>query len=216
MLDHDRKVALEQLPREVRPAFAALWDLDLAFADVVSTSSDLRLGAIRLAWWRERLDELDRHPAAPAEPRLQTVAKELLPRGLSGHELTGLEDAWLPLLEPFPWSKAQAEGLALRGRVLFGVGARLLGCSADEAERAGAFWSLADGAQHCSDASSRELLVGEAREALGAIGGHLPHRLRPLTVLAALAAVDLFRDASGMARLSVAFRHRLTGGLPHS
>ena len=183
---------------------------------MVSTSSDARVGAIRLAWWRERLDELDRHPAAPAEPRLQAVARELLPRGLSGHELTELEDAWLPLLEPFPWGETQAVGLALRGRVLFGIGARLLGCSADEAERAGAFWSLAVGAEHCSEARSRELLVREAREALGAIGGRLPRRLRPLTVIAALAAVDLLRDASGMARLSIAFRHRLTGALPHS
>ena len=204
------------MPREVRPAFAALWNLDLAFADVVSTSSDPRLGAIRLAWWRERLDELDQHSAAPAEPRLQAVAQELLPRGVSGHELSELEDAWVPLLEPFPWGETQVDGLALRGRVLFGIGARLLGCSADEAERAGAFWSLADGAEHCSDARSRELLVREAREALGAIGGRLPRRLRPLTVIAALAAVDLLRDASGMARLSIAFRHRLTGGLPHS
>jgi phytoene synthase len=183
---------------------------------VVSTSSDARLGAIRLAWWRERLDELDQHSAAPAEPRLQAVLQELLPRGASGHELTELEDAWLPLLEPFPWGEAQVDGLALRGRILFGVGARLLGCSADEAERAGTLWSLADGAQHCSDAPSRDLLAGRAGEALAAIAGPLPRKLRPLTVIAALAAVDLLRDAGGLARLSVAFRHRLTGVLPRS
>jgi phytoene synthase len=204
------------LPREVRPAFAALWNLDLAFADVVSTSSDPRLGAIRLGWWRERLDELDQHPAAPAEPRLQAVAKELLPRCVSGHELAGLEDAWLPLLEPFPWGEAQVDGVALRGRVLFGVGARLLGCSADEAERAGALWSLADGAQHCSDAPTRDLLASGAGEALAAIAGPLPRKLRPLTVIAALAALDLLRDAGRLARLSVAFRHRLTGRLTRS
>ena len=216
MLDHDRKVALEQLPRDVRPVFAALWNLDLAFADVVSTSSDPRLGAIRLAWWRERLEELDEESAGPAEPRLRAVAQELLPRGISGRQLSELEDAWLPLLEPFPWGEAQARGLALRGRILFQIGAQLLGCAADEAERAGAFWSLADGAQHCSDPSSRDLLVRRAGEALGAIGGRLPRRLRPLTVIAALAAVDLLRDGGGLARLSVAFRHRLTGSLPRS
>jgi 15-cis-phytoene synthase len=204
------------LPREVRPAFAALWNLDLAFADVVSTSSDPRLGAIRLGWWRERLDELDQHPAAPAEPRLQAVAKELLPRCVSGHELAGLEDAWLPLLEPFPWGDAQAEGLVLRGSMLFGIGARLLGCGADEASRAGAFWSLADGAQHCSDAQSGELLVRRAGEMLAGSRERLPRKLRPLTVLAALAAADLVRESSGLARLSAALWHRLTGGLPRS
>jgi len=182
----------------------------------VSTSSDPRLGAIRLAWWRERLDELDQHPATPAEPRLEAVAQELLPRGVSGHELTALEDAWLPLLEPFPWGEAQAEGLALRGSMLFGIGARLLGCSAEEASRAGAFWSLADGAQHCSHGSSRELLVRRAGEMLAGSRERLPRKLRPLTVLAALAAADLVREGSGLARLSAALRHRLTGGLPRS
>ena len=74
-LDDDRKVVLAQLPRALRPAFAALWHLDLAFADVAATTSDPRLGAIRLAWWRERLEELD-HGIVPAEPRLQAVARE--------------------------------------------------------------------------------------------------------------------------------------------
>ena len=92
----------------------------------------------------------------------------------------------------------------------------LLGCSADEAERAGTLWSLADGAQHCSDAPSRGLLASRAGEALAAIAGPLPRKLRPLTVIAALAAVDLLRDAGGLARLSVAFRHRLAGVLPRS
>ncbi len=93
----------------------------------MTTSSDPRLGAIRMAWWRERLEQLDKGAEAPAEPRLQAVATELLPRGISGQELSRLEDAWLPLLEPFPWGGAQAEALKLRGRILFGLGAQLLG-----------------------------------------------------------------------------------------
>ena len=59
----DRQTALEQLPARVRPAFVALWDLDLAFASVVSTTSEPQVGAIRLAWWRERLEELDQGAA---------------------------------------------------------------------------------------------------------------------------------------------------------
>ena len=94
---------------------------------MVSTTTDPRLGAIRLAWWRERLDELHNAEGAPSEPTLQAVARELVPRGVSGGELSRLEDGWLPLLEPFPWGEAQADGLKLRGRLLFGIGARLLG-----------------------------------------------------------------------------------------
>jgi phytoene synthase len=201
------------LPRHIRPAFAALWGLDLAFADVISTSSDARLGAIRLAWWRERLEQLDGGSAAPAEPRLRAVAGELLSRGVSGKQLSELEDVWLPLLEPFPWQEPQANGLRRRGEILFGIGARLLGCEARTAEAAGALWSFHDGAAHCSDAASREFLVEQARKAIG----HLPPKVaaatRPLTMLAALAACDL-SGGGRFVRGAAALKHRLTGRFP--
>jgi hypothetical protein len=92
----------------------------------------------------------------------------------------------------------------------------LLGGSGTDAERAGELWSLTDGAAHCSDAQSRELLAAEARSMLGLPQPAMPRRLRPLTVLAALAAVELVRSGSGLARLSAAVRHRLWGTLPRS
>jgi phytoene synthase len=204
------------LPRELKPAFSALWNLDLALADVVATSSDPRLGAVRLAWWRERLEALDAGAAAPAEPRLIAVAAELLPLGITGNELSRLEDAWLPLLEPFPWGSPQAEGLILRGRLLFGIGARMLGEAASDAAEAGALWSLVDGEHHCSDPQSREVLRKRASVMLAAIRAPVPRSLRVLTVLGALAAADLVREGSGLKRLSAAVRHRLMGSLPHS
>src|SRR5206468_3403144 len=162
------------MPAAVRPAFATLWNLDLALADVVATTTEPALGAIRLAWWRERLEELDTGKPPPGEPRLGAIARQLLGRGISGEELSTLEDAWLPLLQPFPWGGEQAEGLRLRGRILFGIGARLLGGKPEDAEAAGAFWSLADGAAHCSDAPSREFLLRAARGALAGLPRRLP------------------------------------------
>ena len=194
----------------------ALWTIDLAFADIVSTSSDPRVGAIRMAWWRERLEELDEGKPSPAEPRLQAVAERLVPRGVTGKELSQFEDAWLPLLDAFPWGQTAADGLALRGRILFGIGSRLLGGKAEDGEAAGALWSLVDGAHHCSDAQSGELLRAQARAALAAIDKPMLRRLRPLTILAALAAADVVRESSGLKRLSVAVRHRLLGTLPQS
>ena len=181
-------------------------------ADVVATSSDPALGAIRLAWWRERLEELDAGKDAPAEPRLQAVARALLPQGVTGKELSELEDAWLSLLQPFAWGEAQALGFRLRGRILFGIGARLLDGDPKDAETAGELWSLADGAQHCSDPASREFLLAEAREA--ALLVKAPRALRPLTVVAALAAHDLGRGAGGARRVSAALAHRLRGTFP--
>jgi phytoene synthase len=200
------------LPDELRPAFAALWNLDLAFAYVVSTSTDPRLGAIRLAWWRERLEALDGASTSPAEPRLLGVVGELLPRGITGAKLSQLEDGWLPLLQPFPWDEAAAEALEARGRLLFGIGARLLGGEEEIAERAGALWSLIDGALHCSDIPSREMLFAEARLALQHVG-KAPRAVRPLTVVAAVAAADLL-GKGGLGRVMAAIRHRLSGCFP--
>ena len=200
------------MPARIRPAFKALWNLDLALADVVATSSDPALGAIRLAWWRERLEELDEGGALPAEPRLREVAEELLARGVTGAELSRLEDCWLPLLDPFPWGVRQAEALKQRGRTLFGMGAMLLGGDAREAETAGALWSLLDGAEHCSDLESRKFLFAEARRI--AIPAKSPRKLRALTVLAALAAYDFGRGGSGAGRVTAALIHRLRGTVP--
>ena len=191
-----------------------MWNLDLAFADVVATSSDLRLGAIRLAWWRERLEALDEGVAPPAEPRLQATAAQLLPSDVTGKELSQLEDAWLPLLQPFAWGDDQAEGLMLRGRILFGIGARLLGTPSDQAEHAGAFWSLVDGEHHCREPQSRDMLRQRAAWLLPQIGRPMPRSVRALTVLAALAAADLIREGSGLKRLSAAVKHRLMGSFP--
>ena len=179
---------------------------------MVTTSSDPHLGAIRLAWWRERLEEFDEGKSAPPEPRLQAVEQQLLPRGVSGAQLSRLEDAWLPLLEPFPWDEPQVDGLKLRGRILFGTGAELLGGAAREAEDAGAFWSLVDGAQHCSDASSRAVLLSAAKRVR--LDDKIPPGLRPLSVLAALAAADLRRRGNAFARGLAALRHRVTGRFP--
>ena len=192
-----------------------MWNLDLAFADVVATTSEPALGAIRLAWWRERLEELDAGVPAPGEPRLSAIARQLLGRGVTGKELSQLEDAWLSLLEPFPWGEPQAEGLRLRGRLLFGIGARLLGGEPQDAEDAGAFWSVVDGAAHCSDAPSRQFLQREARAALAELPAKLPREIRPLTVLTALAAHDVLRSGR-LTRVGVALAHRLRGAMPRS
>jgi phytoene synthase len=174
----------------------------------VATTSEPALGAIRLAWWRERLEELDRG-AVPAEPRLSAIARQLLGRGISGKELSRLEDAWVPLLQPFPWDKAQAEGLRLRGRILFGIGARLLGGDPEGAEAAGALWSLVDGALHSSNAESRQMLLGAAQAI--ALPRKISRTLRPLTVLAAIAVPTITDPSSGVARGMAAVHHRATG-----
>ena len=179
----------------------------------MSTTSEPQLGAIRLAWWRERLEELDTNGPIAGEPRLSAIARQLVKRGISGKQLSNLEDAWLPLLEPFPWDDRQAHGLRLRGSILFGIGARVLGGEPEEARPAGELWSLVDGANHCSDEQSRVFLVGEATHALFRLPRKVPRKLRPLTVLAAVAASDVW-PAGRFGRGGAALAHRLMGTFP--
>jgi len=193
-----------------------LWDVDLAFASVVSTTVMAELGAIRLAWWRERLEELDRGIAPPAEPRLQAVAASLIPAGVSGAELSRLENCWLTLLNPFPWADAEAEAFVERGAILFGIGARLLGREAAEGEPFGVMWSLVDGARHCSDPQSRAFLVDRAKSAIAELPRRrIPQELHPLTMIAARRAYDLLHgDRRGWHRMLAAVRHSAFGIMP--
>jgi phytoene synthase len=189
-------------------------------ADVVRTTREPMLGPIRLAWWRERLEELDGAAGAPAEPRLLQVERELLPHGVSGHDVAGLEPGWLRLFDPFPWGSETGEAVWLRGNLLFGLGARLLGERSEPLQAAGGLWALVDVARHCSDGASREMLLKQARGFATKLGGaRFGAKLRPLSMLAALAIRDCRRgepmEAEGTpGRVAAMLRHRLGGRLP--
>jgi len=194
----------------------ALWNIDLAFADVVSTTLTVQLGAIRLAWWRERLEELDTGVAPPPEPRLQAVAATLIPAGVTGSELSRLEYCWLALLSPFPWDDVVADAVAQRGRILFGIGARLLGREAAEGEPFGAVWSLADVARRCSDTESRSLLRDRASSAIVELP-KTPRELLPLTMFVFRGVYELLHgDRYGWHRLLWAVRSLMSGKIRRS
>lgn len=219
-LSQDKRLAFAYLSREARSAIKALFALDAAMGDVVRTTSEPMLGQIRLAWWRERLEEMDAGAPVPPEPRLQAVARELLRRGISGRDLAGLEGGWLRLFDPFPWNIATSEAIWLRGNFLFGIGAKLLGTSDDHVRGAGGLWALVDVARHCSDRDSRAVLLGQAHNFARGLGGvRFPAALRPLSMLAALAVRDVKRgepiEPEGTpGRAAAALRHRLSGRLP--
>ena len=194
--------------------------IDAAMGEVVRTTHEPMLGPIRLAWWRERLEEMDGGASAPAEPRLQQVETELLPRGVSGHDLSKLEGGWLRLFDPFPWGPETSEAVWLRGNLLFGIGARLLGNPNEKLQAAGGLWALVDVARHCSDEASRAMLLKQAHGFAQGLGGsRFPPPLRPLSMLAALAIRDSrrgepFEAEAAPARAAAMLRHRLSGRLP--
>ena len=220
MLGADIGLALTYVPLPNRGPLAALFSIDRAMGDVVRTTKEPMLGPIRLAWWRERLEELDQDGTAPAEPRLQAVARELLPRGVTGRELAGLESGWLHLFDPFPWTVQTSEAIWFRGNLLFGLGGRVLGQADERIQGAGGLWALVDAARHCSDDDSRAMLMHQARSFAGGLAGvRFPRPLRPLSMLAALAARDArrgepFEREGTPGRAAAMLRHRFSGRLP--
>src|SRR5206468_1956479 len=178
-------------------------------ADVVARSTQPALAAIKLAWWRERLEELDEGKLA-AEPRLKAAAAELLPRGVRGAELAQLEEGWAGLLHDPPEIGLVSE----HGARLFAIGARLLGVDFryETIGVAGSLFAKMDAA--------RRGLTAAAAPSGGRTSMRIPRRARALTGLAALAARDLrgggppFEAEASPGRAWTLLRHRLTGHLP--
>jgi phytoene synthase len=200
----DRELALLHIPAKLRAAFAALFALDAAMGDVVARSTEPPLGRIKLAWWRERLEALDSE-APPAEPRLRAAADHLLPLGIKGAELAGIEPGWATLLDP----DVDPKLVAGRGAALFAIGGRMLGSDEPRLSDAGALYALASvGRRGVPE------LLDPARDYLQRVRGHrFDRRVRPLTMLARAAARDVRRDeAEGSARRAAAMlAHRWSG-----
>lgn len=144
------------------------------------------------------------------------MAATLLPAGVTGAELSRLEDCWLSLLSPLPWGEAQAAALIARGEILFGMAARLLGRDPAEAKALGAAWSLADAARHCRDPESDAFLRGRAEAMVAELSRkRLPSELLPLTMIVVRRAYDLLHgDRRGWHRMYAALRFVLFGKMP--
>ncbi|WP_439546004.1 squalene/phytoene synthase family protein [Sandarakinorhabdus sp.] len=176
--DRDRWLACLYAPASARAGLIALFALDCELAQLVASTTEPMLGEIRLAWWRERLEELD-EGRAPAQPLLLALRDHALPV-LRGAELAGLEDRWLALIGSDAVPAAHVEG----GGLLFALAARLLAGeeSADEGGNEGGARAL-----------GRAWVLGEPAVRVAA-------PLRPLSGLVALSARDAARSRAGLPR----------------
>ena len=183
-----------------------MFAIDDAFADVVTSSTEPALGAIRLAWWREALERLDSN-SPPPEPRLQAAAAELLPRGVTGAMLARLEEGWATLFDEEP----DIELVAARGEKLVEIGARLLG-GTDE------LMSVAGRLHGYNSVFRRGLFPRHwPMEEMHQLHRYrFPRSLRPLTALARLAARDaklspIVEPEATPGRAAALLSHRLFG-----
>lgn len=198
-----------------RGALAALLALDDALARVLRTTREPALGQMRLAWWREALPRLDTDPP-PAEPVLQALAAEVLPRGVTGAALVRIVHGWEVLVE-----NETLDGDALRrfgeGRgALFGLATQALGAS-DPVADAGQGWALADLAQNLKDEGEAEAARTMAGALLDrALARRWSGKARALGAMAHLARMDLTLGGApapvgAPARVGRLLWHRLTG-----
>ena len=201
----DRDLVRLYWPVELRPAFDALFAIDDVMAEIVGSSTQPALGAIRLAWWREALERLDHHPPPP-EPTLTAAAAELLSRGITGAALAGLEDGYASLLD----EQSDSDRLGAGGTALFAIGATLLGGNDPLLPLAGRLHAAARAARRGFAQIPEDTALG------GLAGHHFPRALRPLTAFGRLAARDV-RHAPSLeaeatpARALALLSHRLFG-----
>ena len=213
--DPERTLALSYAPPQSRAALAALFALDDTLAQILRTTREPLVGQMRLTWWHQALCALDTAPP-PAQPVLQALAAEVLPRGVSGARLAEMIDGWEVLLEADPIGEADLIAHATkRGGAVFASAAMLLGCPpGDMVAAAGEGWALADLAANLSDAQVTARAAALAQAKLHeAMARRWSRAGRPLGALALIARMDLADGSAPGAPKRVARLawHRLTG-----
>lgn len=182
-LPPDRRLALAYAKPRVRNDALAIFLLDLRLSRLIAQRREPLLTQMRLAWWRDRLNEAPRE-FHHDEPVLALLADW----GDRRRDLIALIDGWESLLAEPSIGDAVIDTFALGRAQAFAALARRQGCTsaAGEAARAGFNWALADLAARVSDAEEA-LFIRErlARQDWAAV--RLPASLRPLAVLYGLA-----------------------------
>ena len=129
--DYDRFLCIQLAPPARRPALYALTAFSIELARIAETVSEPLLGHVRLAWWREALEELAanavprNHPVVRALAALLGQVPTLLPLLLAMVEaragdldesLLAEEDAWLAYLDGTAGALHRAWALVLNAQ----------------------------------------------------------------------------------------------------
>lgn len=214
--DPERALALSYAPADRRGGLTALFALDATLGQVLRTTREPLVGQMRLTWWYEALEALDGAPP-PAQPVLQALAAEVLPRGVSGAQLAKMIDGWEALLEEPLDGQALSRHAILRGARLFEAAAVVLGGGSGagwRVERLGRGWAYADLAKGISDRAVCSIARDRAAVRLALFRpGSMERRLRSLGAFALTARMNLeAKLASGAPRRVTRLAwHRITG-----
>ena len=117
---------------EARADLIALYAFNNEIARAPAVASQPLIGEMRLAWWREALEEMSEGRPVRRHPVAQALAEAVRRRGLPREGLDALVDARLRDLDPGPLNPDEAEAYvdATAGR-LMALAARVLSPQAD-------------------------------------------------------------------------------------
>jgi phytoene synthase len=186
-LPPEAEMALAHTPPALRGALATALALDARLARIAGQTSEVMLGQMRLAWWRDTL-------GGPRESRPQGDAVlDAIGLHWQGREnaLGELVDAWEILVAAERMERDDILAFA-RGRAAAFAALAADRAQAERVRAAGMRWAIAEAAPRLSEATERERFVEIGLEHLGERGS-LPRPLRGIAVLDALAVRALKR-----------------------
>lgn len=209
--DPGQVLAVTYAPVGARGGMRSLLALDARLGSVVRGGREPMLRQMRLTWWFEALERLDREPP-PAEPVLQALAADVLPRGVKGAALAEMMDGWEAITGDEPLTELDLAQFARgRGGRLFDAIAAVCDAADPFAGLAGEGWALADLAGHVSDlgvaATARDMAVSKLAEALRR---RWSRNGRAIGAMALLARSDI-QGGGGPTQVGRLLWHRMTG-----
>lgn len=176
-----------------RSRYALLFALDIRFADIIRSTSEILIGQMRLTWWRDILTK----PAADrpsGEPLVEHI-NLLEEKGENLGPLLALLDGWEAMLDDFPWEDREFDNYAIaRGCGFFEFGLAGEKPLSEQQAALGQAWALWDFARHCSDANMRQSAFDRCTDI---VTSHPPPDFdrsgRPLSILCKLMIRDVRR-----------------------
>lgn len=188
MIGPDAQLALAYAPAKLRTHYEALLGFDAALGQAFRATSEVGLIQIRLAWWRDQLEQ-----TTAREPVILGLQAMIRSHDVSAGMLAKIIDGWAVLLDDPPYLDAQLTDYARqRGGGLFAVAAQLSGAVIND--EAGTGWALTDFARHCSNFDTATRAVALARDHLrGNAAARLPKPMRTLAILTRFAEADCQR-----------------------
>ena len=196
-VDPDRWLASRFVAdRALRAGLIALYAFNHELARAAEVASQPLVGEMRLAWWREALDEMFEGGVLRKHPAAQGLAEAVARRGLARAPLEALVDARLRALDGWPLGTDEALDYidATAGR-LMSLAAQLLASNADPSSvrHAARAWGLT-GLQRVGRLPAEWTaadVAGRVREAVQLSGPEL--RSLPVAAFPAVAYAALAR-----------------------